>query len=178
MAVKQNGMKPQDIVVLLKKMTHQGQTMLNKDIAASLSISASEVSEALERCRVASLIDESKKEVRRLALMEFLVHGLKYVFPVAPGGMVRGVPTAISASPMKEAINNSDESFVWPSKNGRARGQAITPLYPTVPLAVQQDAELYKLLAIVDSLRIGRAREAGIAKQKLEELFSNNMTAS
>ena len=31
-----------------------------------------------------------------LALIEFLVHGLRYVFPVAPGPLVRGLPYAIS----------------------------------------------------------------------------------
>lgn len=172
MTNKQAAMKPQDIVVLLKKMTPQGHAMLNKDIASSLQISASEVSEALERCRIASLVDETKREVRKLALMEFLVSGLKYVFPVEPGRMTRGVPTASSALPMSEILNSGDELFVWPSKTGTARGQAITPLYPTVPLVVAQDNALYQLLALVDSLRIGRAREAGIAKQILNDLFS------
>ncbi len=171
---KQNAMKPQDIVVLLKKITNQGRGMLNKDIASSLMISASEVSEALERCRVARLVDESKKEVRRLALMEFLVHGLKYAFPAEAGRVVRGVPTASSASPMKEMLNSSSEQYVWPSRQGSERGQAITPLYPSVPLAVALDAELHQLLALVDSLRMGRAREAGLAKQELEKLLSKN----
>ena len=169
---KQAVMKPQDVVVLLKKLTPQGRGMLGKDIASSLQISASEVSEALERCRIAGLVDESKKDVRKLALMEFLVSGLKYAFPVEAGRVIRGVPTASSASPMKELLNNNNELYVWPSKTGNARGQAITPLYPTVPNAVAQDSELYQLLVLVDSLRLGRAREAGVARQKLEEIFN------
>jgi hypothetical protein len=32
---------------------------------------------------------------------EFLIHGLKYVFPAYPGALVRGVPTAHSAEPLK-----------------------------------------------------------------------------
>ena len=171
---KQISVKPQDVVILLKKMTTEGRTMLNKDIAVSLHISASEVSEALERCRIAHLVDEKKRQVRRLALMEFLVHGVKYVFPVEAGRVVRGMPTAFSASPMKELLNGSGEQFVWPCKTGAARGQSVTPLYPTVAAAAEKDEELYHLLAVVDSLRMGRAREAGIAKQKLEELFGKN----
>ena len=145
---------------------------MNKELAASLQISASEVSEALERCRVSHLIDESKREIRKLAMLEFLVHGIKYVFPAESGRMVRGVPTAFSASPMKEALNDSREQFVWPCKTGDARGQSVTPLYPTVPFAVEQDEYLYQLLVLVDSLRLGRARETAIAKQKLEEMLS------
>ena len=175
--VKQSCMKPQDVVVLLKKLTTQGKAMLNKDIASSLQLSASEVSEALERCRNAKLVDETKKEVRKLALQEFLIHGLKYVFPAEAGRVMRGVPTATSASPMKEVINSSNEMFVWPCRQGHERGQAITPLYPTVPFAVEQDAELHQLLAIVDSLRIGRAREAAIARQKLEEFLTNRSSS-
>ena len=171
---KQYSMKPQDVVILLKKITMQGLTMKNKDIAASLQISASEVSEALERCRRANLTDESKKEVRKLAFMEFLLHGLKYVFPVEVSKVARGVPTAASASPMKEALNDNGETLVWPYKLGTARGLSVVPLYPTVPLAAERDKELYQLLVIVDSLRLGRAREKSIAQEKLEEMFSKH----
>src|SRR5574344_1702240 len=39
--------------------------------------------------RLAKLVDESKKNIHRLALKEFLIYGLKYVFPVEPGPVVR-----------------------------------------------------------------------------------------
>ena len=77
-------MRPQDIVILLKKVTLAGRGMTNAQIAKELGISASEVSEALERCRIARLIDNLKQRVNILALKEFMVHGLKYVFPVQP----------------------------------------------------------------------------------------------
>ena len=169
--MKQNGMKPQDVVVLMKRITPQGQTMLNKDIAQSLGISASEVSEAMERCRVAQLVDNAKKRVNVLALKDFLTGGLRYVFPIQPGNLVRGVPTAVSAAPINQYIP-SDEVFVWPYKKGAVRGQAITPLYSTIPEAVEQDADLYKLLVIADTLRMGRVRERDIAIQELDKYIA------
>ena len=171
MAKNHNGMRPQDIVILLKKVTKNGRVLLNGQIAKELGISASEVSEALERCRIARLVDTTKQRVNILALEEFLVHGLKYVFPVQPQSVVRGVATAISASPMKEKIVSGNEQYVWPDAKGNMRGASITPLYKTVPVAVAKDDMLYKLLALVDTLRIGRAREVEIAKIELKSIF-------
>lgn len=172
MEKKHNGMRPQDIVVLLKKMTPSGRRMLNKDIAASLGISPAEISEAMERCRISQLVDNDKVRVNTLALKDFLVYGLRYVFPVQLGGVVRGIPTAVSASPFKEQLVQGKDVYVWPHKKGTVRGQAIPPLYSTVPEAVANDDELYRLLAIVDMLRMGRVREREIAITELDKSFA------
>lgn len=166
-------MRPQDIVILLKKITKNGRTLLNGQVAKELGISASEVSEALERCRIAKLVDNSKSRVNILALEEFLLHGLKYVYPAQPQVIVRGIATAISASPMKEKIISNNEQYVWPDAKGNMRGAAITPLYKTVTTAVKTDEMLYHLLALADTLRIGRAREVEIAKVELRNIFSD-----
>ena len=57
---KHNGMRPQDIVVLLKIIALQTDNWRNIDIANALHISPSEISEALNRCRIARLIDNKK----------------------------------------------------------------------------------------------------------------------
>lgn len=164
-------MRPQDVVVLLKKITSAGRGMLNKDIAQSLGISPAEISDAMERCRIAQLVDNDKTRVNTLALKDFLVYGIRYVFPAVTGRVMRGVPTAVSASPIKEQIAQGKDVYVWPYKKGTMRGQAITPLYPTVPEAVANDEELYKLLVIVDTLRMGWAREKEIAISELDKSF-------
>lgn len=164
-------MRPQDIVVLLKKITSAGRGMLNKDIAQSLGISPAEISDAMERCRIAQLVDNDKVRVNTLALKDFLVYGIRYVFPAVTGRVMRGVPTAVSASPIKDQIAQGKDVFVWPYKKGTVRGQAIAPLYATVPEAVANDEELYKLLVIVDTLRMGRAREREIAISELDKSF-------
>jgi len=45
----------------------------------------------------------------------------------------------------------------------------VQPLYSSVPGAAARDAELYALLAWVDALRIGRARERNLAAKELAE---------
>lgn len=171
MAKVHNGMRPQDIVVLLKKIAANGRNLTNGQIAEELSISASEVSEALERCRVARLIDASKKHVNLLALKEFLVHGLRYVYPVQPQGKVRGIATAVSAPPLNEKIQSDKEVYVWPDPKGNMRGASIEPLYRTVPAAAVIDKTLHELLSIVDTFRIGRIREIEIAKVELDKIL-------
>ena len=138
-------------------------------MARSLCISQSEVSEALERCRVAKLVDSSKKSINVLALKDFLVSGMQYAFPASLGTIVRGVSTYLSASPILEQVSADGESYVWPDSKGTARGTAVSPLYATVPKAVQNDSELYKLLVIADTLRIGKAREREIAIHELDK---------
>ncbi len=172
MAKSHNGMRPQDIVILLKKVTLAGRGMTNARIAKELGISASEVSEALERCRIARLIDNPKQRVNILALKEFIIHGLKYVFPAQPQAKVRGIATSISAPPMNEKILSEKDVYVWPDAKGNIRGEAITPLYRTVPAAVRIDPMLHSLLAIADIFRIGRAREVELAKVELDSILS------
>ncbi|HNT28026.1 MAG TPA: hypothetical protein PKH10_07595 [bacterium] len=161
-----NGMRPLDIVVLLK-ITGMKEPWFLKDVADSLRISRSEVSESVQRSAMAGLLAADKKTVMRAALKEFLIHGIRYVFPQVPGTLTRGVPTAHSAKPLSDEIGGGD-AFVWPHIDGAVRGQAITPLYPTVPDACLADERLYELLALVDALRVGRARERELAVKELE----------
>ena len=166
---KHNGMRPQDIVVLLKIITLKHDNWKNADLAYSLQISASEISEVLNRCKIAGLIGAKKRKVHINSFNEFLIYGLKYVFPTEPGAMVRGIPTAHSASPIREHILAGSDIYVWPYTKGKHRGQAIEPLYKTLPAIVRKDKLLYELLAIIDTIRVGRAREIKIAIQELEK---------
>ncbi len=165
-------MRPQDVVILLKKVSAASRSITNSQMAKELGISASEVSESLERSRIARLIDSRKQRVNILALQEFMVHGLKYIFPAYPQSKVRGIATAISAPPMNQLIQSGKEVYVWQDSKGDLRGESITPLYKTVPMAVKEDTTLYKLLALTDVFRMGRAREIEIAKKELSAILS------
>lgn len=163
-------MRPQDIVILLKIAAKGHEPWLMKDISAELHISASEVSESLNRSAFAGLISADKKRVMYASLLDFLEHGLKYVYPQHPGALVRGVPTAWSASPLANEIM-SEEKIVWPYAEGKVRGQAVEPLHPSVPVASLQDERLHELLSLADALRLGRARERKIAIEALKKLL-------
>lgn len=161
-------MRPHDITVLLKIISYGTEPWLQKPMATELVISQSELSKSIVRSKNAGLLDESGRKVRRLALMDFLENGIAYVFPQHPGSMVRGIATSHSASPLKEQIQ-SDENYVWPSAKGKMKGQAIMPLYKTLPEAALKDAKLYEMLALVDAIRVGSARERKLAISELKK---------
>lgn len=165
---KQQVMSPIDILILLKIVCQQNKQWYQQSLASALFISQSEISKSIKRSQYAELIDPGGKKVMRLGLMEFLQYGIRYVFPQQPGPVVRGVPTAHSMSPLNLEIQ-SDEAYVWPSAAGQVRGHSITPLYPSVSKAVQHDQPLHELLALVDALRVGRARERNMALDFLNQ---------
>ena len=171
---KHNGMRPQDIVALLKIIAFKHDEWRYADLACSLKISASEITEALNRCKIAGLIDTNKRKVHVNSFKEFLIYGLKYVFPAEPGAIVRGIPTAHSALPISKHISTGKDVYVWPYVKGSTRGQAIVPLYKTIPSIVEKDKLLYELLIIIDTFRVGRTREIKIAIEELEKRLQHD----
>ena len=165
-------LKPQDVVVLLKLVAIAQEPWTFQRLAAELSISPSETHAGVQRATAARLLapDGSGDVLPVLpALLEFLVHGVKYAYPPERGMLARGVPTGYAAAPLNAVITGStDPPPVWPFAEGSVRGYALTPLYRTVPVAALRDARLYELLALVDAIRDGRARERSLAVEMLE----------
>lgn len=165
-------LKPQDVVVLLKLAVHPNAEWTYQRLAVELLISQSEVHAAVRRAVAAKLMSNTTASGRpvRAALLEFLVHGVKYAFPAKRGEFTRGMPTAHAAPPLNKSIvaNPNEPPPVWPYAEGTTRGYALAPLYPTVPQAAAKDAPLYESLALVDAIRDGRARERNLAAKELE----------
>jgi hypothetical protein len=170
------GMRPQDIVILLKIIAKGKYSWQYKDLANELGMSSSEITESLNRSFIAGLIDVTKKKVFSNSLIDFLIYGLRYVFPAQPGALVTGLPTAHSAPVMRNFFI-ADEQYVWSDAEGIIRGQAIEPLYSTVPKAAKTDEKLYDLLALTDVLRVGRVREIKVAKELILELSKEYYTS-
>jgi len=163
-------MRPQDVVILLKMLTIKEPNWQYRDLAGSLFISISEISESLNRSLLAGLIDESRRKVHRQSLMEFIQYGLHYVFPKVPGSMATGIPTAHSYSFYKPYFS-SEQDYIWPDEDGTVRGLAIEPLYKNVVKAVKVDEDLHKLLASIDIIRVGKTRETKLALKELQKMI-------
>jgi hypothetical protein len=115
-------------------------------------------------------LSSGEKRVNRSALMEFLAHGLKYVFPPVKGSLVRGVPTSVAVEPLKSRFQeNSEPPAVWPYAEGKVRGMSLAPLYKGAPKAALLDQKLYGVLALCDAIRSGRTRERNLAVELLEK---------
>lgn len=169
-----NGMRPHDVVVLLKILSMEDGWM-SKDLADSLFISESEISESLNRSKIARLLSVDKRMVHRNAFYELIVYGLKYVFPTQAGERSIGVTTAHSSPILKDyfVFDDSDQ-YVWPSPYGKTEGYAIKPFYPNQPLAALNDQLLYDKLALIDAIRAGRTRERIKAAELLKDIFNQD----
>lgn len=176
---------PQDVVVVLKLVANRdaSKPWTYAELSKDLFMSASQVFRSVERAEAARLLTTptvppppgSGEELPRLWLWpnsnnikEFLIYGVKYAFPVERGGPARGIPTAEAAPPMSRHF---PQDFplppVWPHADGVLRGIAFSPLSKNVPQAALRDSKLYELLALVDAIREGRAREREIAIREL-----------
>ena len=161
-------MRPQDIAVLLKVISLGGDFGGIQPLSSSLFISLSEVSESLNRSRIAGLVDHGKKRVNRQSFMEFIEFGIKYVFPQEPSSMSRGMATGLSHPFMKEKFY-SEYNYVWPDINGEINGLVIEPFYDKQPAAARQDPLFYKLLALMDVVRVGKVREVKVALTEIKK---------
>jgi hypothetical protein len=162
-------LKPQDVLVALKLVASMpGSAWTQPDLARSLHVSASEVNHGLKRLTACHLYNPRERRVVRACLQEFLVSGLRYVFPAKRGGIARGLPTAHAASPLNAHFAKTDAPPpVWPDPEGTVRGEMLEPLYRSAPKAARLDKRLYELLALVDAVRSGRARERELAVKEL-----------
>lgn len=162
-------LKPQDVVVALKIALGGRGDWTYAGLAHELALSASEVHGAVRRAGEAGLLLPDRRHPNRTALLEFLVHGLKYAFAPHRGPLTRGMPTAHAARPLSDEFRDQEPPPVWPAVDGTVRGEQFDPLYPSAPKAAQIDPKLYEALALVDAIRGGRARERQRATELLEE---------
>lgn len=156
------------MLVLLKLSVLGEESWSYAQLASELGMSASEVHAAIRRSLASGLYNPLTKRPNRIALEEFLRHGLRYVFPAQPGSIRQGLPTSYAAEPLKNRILFSEaEMPVMPLLRGPARGPEIEPLYRSAPAAASRDVKLYRLLALADALRSGRSRERKLAAEML-----------
>jgi len=162
-------LKPQDVVIMLKLIVWEDSEWSYPALSHELSMSTSEVHAGVKRAVAARLMDMHRKLPIKRNLLEFLIHGVKYAYPPDRGGVTRGLPTSYAAQPLKDLIMQTDDPPpVWPDPEGQVRGYEFSPLYSSVPHACKVDPKLYEILALVDAIRDGRARETQIAVKEIQ----------
>ena len=163
-------LKPQDVYVVLKLVAAKGRRAPYSQLALELKMSPSEVHASVIRAEASHLLHGTSQNNRPnlAALEEFLVHGLKYVFPAKRGELTRGIATSYGAEPLRSAIAKGNEPIpVWPYEEGNQRGIAFAPLHKSAPFAALRDPSFYEYLTLADALRDGRTRERKIAENEL-----------
>lgn len=166
-------LKPQDLLVMLKVAAHPEARWTYAGLGEALSLSASEVHASVRRSVASGLAVARGRGAwspLRPALLEFAEHGVRYVWPTTAGPVKRGVPTSFGALPLSQKISAAPgEAPVWAHPQGSAKGPVLSPLYRTAPQAALADPALHRMLALLDALRTGRARERAMAAKLLRE---------
>ena len=162
--------KSLDIYVLLKLCLEESKRTYAQ-IGSDLGMSASEVHAALRRSAQAGLVRLELKRVVRRAFVDYLIHGVPYAFPAVPGRVARGVPTGNAADCLSGDFAEAESPAVWEHAEGTVRGQRVEPLHPSAAEASLRDTDFYRVLALVDALRGGRARERSAAAAELKKLL-------
>jgi hypothetical protein len=181
------GLSASEVHACIKRGLQAGLLLPNRQLPASSDASARHGAQEPK-----GIYRVTRKRVRRAAgaedeavadnavrphshnLAEFALHGAKYAFPAVQLPLVVGVPTSHSAPAFAGVFAPGSTDFVWPHPNGNVRGVGVEPLHPSVPFAAMKDAKLYEMLALFDALRVGKARERGMALKRLLALIDPN----
>ncbi len=160
-------------IYVLSGLLAQDSDWSYRSLADRLRVPHPVVQRALSRAQEADLYSAERRAVHVPHFEEFALHALRFVAPAQLGALVPGVPAAWAAEPMAGAIRSSREEPppVWPYAHGQARGQAIEPLHPAAPEAVDDWPELGEILALLDSLRAGDSRVRQVAEDLLMRLL-------
>ncbi len=172
-------LKPQDIVISLKLLQYGSRAIAPTyaELAHVLKMSQSEAHGGVKRALQVGLLSRSLASTRsmpvvvRAALGDFLICGLKYVWPTEMGGIGRGMATATSVPAVAEEmdVTGSEIPFVWPFATGSLRGETVKPLYPRCPEVCDKEKTLHEWLALVDVLRLKTGREAKLAEHAIRK---------
>lgn len=164
MANRQPALRPFDVGVVT--YLSLGNDPRYEALAEALDLSVSQVHRSVQRLGSSGLLLPQSREPDRRGVLEFLLHGVRYAFYTVLGPEVRGVPTAHSAPPLSGEIVG-EGAYVWADAEGEMRGTSIVPLFAAAPGCRIRNPPLYECLALVDALRVGRARERKLAEAEL-----------
>lgn len=145
-----------------------------------LQLPVSELESSLERLLRSGLISMSSRfglRIHRSAMSGIACHALRYFFPVKPcyRRIGLGMPTAHSGPALSKRLYSAgDHPAIWICEEGQVEGYSIDPIHPLAPKAAVADPIFHALLSIVDSLRVGGARERGVATQVMLEMLDGN----
>lgn len=145
-----------------------------RNLAKETGISKSQVSVSLNAMIDIGLVKYDRKlhvpRTNKRALFEFLIAGVRYVFPAKKGELTRGIATSFAAPVLEGKLMSGGEMVpVWAEPSGNTKGLAVNPLFKSFAVAIRNDPEMYRLLALIDALRIGLARERELATSLLKK---------
>jgi len=172
-----DALQPIDLLVALKVAVDAPAVRSVRDLEEELGLSKSAVSTSLRRLRGLGLVREGEegRRVPKRMLLECVEHVARWIAPATVGDYELGLPTAHSeASVRAQLLGAEADTLVIPLPHGPVRGRAVSPIHPLAPAAAARDPRLHRMLALVDTFRVGRARERAIAARELRACLAGD----
>jgi hypothetical protein len=160
---------PVDLLVAAKLAVSTDASASVRRLGEELGMSKSAVAYSLRRLVALDLIKDGKdrRQVNRIALRDCFEHAARWIAPAKVGDFELGLPTAHAAPMLADKFLGGADPVVMPLAHGPVRGRAVPPLHPLAPKAASVDPKLHALLAIIDTFRVGRARDRQVAAEEL-----------
>ena len=172
-----NRLTGRDVAVAVALHVLREASSPNTEAAWALGLAAPRVSESIRRLVANKVYLRSRRTIVPVRLRDLLLDGVPWLFPIAPGEVARGVPTAHAGPVLREQLV-FDQAYVWPSvEDDDAEGLSIEPLHPGVARTVRTLPAAYELLSLADAMRVGRARERNLAAVALRERLADRRPA-
>jgi hypothetical protein len=161
-------LKPQDVLVALALAA--GGPLRFEALAKLTGQAISQTHASVKRLEKSRLVN-ADRSVNRPNLAEFLIHGVRYLLPPVSLGVLTGMPTAGAAPALQSMSFPMPDAapWVWPADDGDVRGIGLEPICASAPVAAKNHEGLYRLLALVDALRVGAARDRQLAAAALRK---------
>jgi hypothetical protein len=179
-------LKPQDILVLLKLSVWDKPGWRQEDLAMELGMVQSIVHSSLKRAEKCRLYNQEKKRVNKSALLEILIHSIRFLIPAELGRNGVGMPTAWGhREAFKSLVYGLVDPPIWSAPKGHravvvgkynVEGIEVPPIHEKAPEAASRDPCLYEVLAAVDALRVGRPRDMEVAREILRDRLCGDRT--
>lgn len=76
------------------------------------------------------------------ATEEFLIHGIKYLFPGKLGEFTRGIPTGIATPIFQNKIATGNYPLHgWPDASGEVKGVTLSPIHSSITKSIRYNPE-------------------------------------
>ncbi len=157
-------LKPQDVCILLQLSLTPTATY--RELAEATGMSLGFVHDSSMRLEASGLALRDEGSINGPGAFEFITCGVPYAFPAEVGSNTRGIATAFSDS-MPSDPDRPDGTYVWPHARGDIRGQSLQPLCGSAVEISSSNPSLYRMLAEVDAIRVGRVRDREAARSSL-----------
>ena len=166
-----SSLQSQDIVLAIYLSTND-EPWTFQSVGKTLGISQSQVHLAWRRLVDSKLADSKFRRPIKRNLLEFLCHGAKYSFPVKRNENASGMVTGYTHPILNKLIKGTtDVKYVWNNTQARSKGVCIDPIHKSAPSLAKENERAYEILATLDAIRLGNAREQEVAMKLMKELL-------